>query len=165
MGFPFFFRLGSGSSLNAKRFLFSCARYGSLNTLIASTALSAVTLYCFRAVQSFATLIVIAITYSFASGGILFLPPIIMANLTQDPAEYGTKIGMGYSIAAFGVLAGNPIAGSTLKKMSLVGMSTAEVQSYYQGVWIVAGTAMVLGVIAQITMRVYWVGWKRSARV
>ncbi|PVH96091.1 MFS general substrate transporter [Periconia macrospinosa] len=143
-----------------------CAyRYGSLNTLIVSTILSAVTLYCFRAVQTFTTLIVIAIAYCFASGGILFLPPIIMANLTKDPADYGTKIGMGYSIAAFGGLAGNPIAGSTLNKISLVGLSTVEVQKYYEGVWIVSGTAMVLGVIAQIVMRVSWVGWKSRARI
>ncbi|KAJ5715340.1 MFS general substrate transporter [Penicillium malachiteum] len=67
--------------------------------------------------------------------------PAIIANLTSKPSELGARMGMAYTIAAFGALIGNPIAGACLRTS---GTSTSDVQQEFQGAWIFAGAFMLL---------------------
>lgn len=66
------------------------------------------------------------------------LPAATIANLTRDKSEYGTRMGMGYTVAAIGALVGNPIAGAARNSRS------EDVMARWQGAWFVAG-AFLLG--------------------
>lgn len=69
------------------------------------------------------------------------LPAAIIANLSSEPSELGTRIGLAYTIAAIGALIGSPIAGACLRPS---GTSSSDVQREYQGTWIFAGAFMLL---------------------
>lgn len=94
-----------------------------------------------RLVHDLPGLIVMAIFYGFISGGMVSLPPAIIANLTDDPKDYGVRMGVGYTVAAFGALVGNPIAGAARGSS---GRSAAGVQREYQGSWYFAGAVMMV---------------------
>ncbi|KAH0031480.1 hypothetical protein KCU78_g2811, partial [Aureobasidium melanogenum] len=86
--------------------------YGGVNVMIPACFLSATLAFTFRAVSNETGLIAVSSLYGFISGGMVSLPPAMIANLTIEKEEYGTRIGVGYTIAAFGALIGNPIAGA-----------------------------------------------------
>ncbi|KAL7916584.1 major facilitator superfamily transporter [Trichoderma velutinum] len=135
------------------------SRYGGLNTLIGCAVLSSVVLFSFQACRDYASLVVIVVAYCFASGGILFLPPIILANLTKDPSEYGTRIGMGYTIAAIGGLVGNPVAGAAKGHLGVnVHISKDAVVNSFRGIWLVSGGSMTIAFFMLLAMRYWYVG-------
>lgn len=103
--------------------------------------LSAVLLYAMRYVHDLPGLIVMSVFYGFVSGGMVSLPPAIIANLTTDPSAYGVRMGVGYTVAAFGGLVGNPIAGACRRFTSDDDGST---QAEFQYSWIFAGSTMML---------------------
>lgn len=103
--------------------------------------LSAALVLIFQAVHNLAGLVVMSVLYGLISGGMVSLPPAIIANLTRDPSEYGVKMGVGYTIAAFGALIGNPIAGAA---RGARGHTISEVQREFQGSWIFAGSVMMV---------------------
>lgn len=102
--------------------------------------LSAVILFFFRFAHNLTGLIVVSILYGFISGGMVSLPPATIANLTEDMSEYGTRMGMGYTIASLGALVGNPIGGAAQR--SGEPRTTAGVQTEFQGTWLFAGACM-----------------------
>lgn len=101
--------------------------------------LSAVILLFFRFAHNLAGLIMVSILYGFISGGMVSLPPATIADLTGDMSEYGTRMGMGYTIASLGALVGNPIGGAAQRPR---GLRTADVQTEFQGTWLFAGACM-----------------------
>ncbi|KAE9374147.1 MFS general substrate transporter [Stipitochalara longipes BDJ] len=137
-------------------------RVGALNVIISHALVSTITLYFFRITAELSGIIIVSIVYC-AVSGVLFLPPIIVANLTADPTQYGTRIGMASAVAAFGVLAGNPIAGLMGSSVPLVGESVSQVQKGFQGVWFMAGTTMAISVVLMICTRFLLVGRKLLA--
>lgn len=111
---------------------------------------SAVIALTLRAVSNEAGLIVVSSLYGFISGGMVSLPPAMIANLTTDKEEFGTRIGVGYTIAAFGALIGNPIAGALqLNSKS----SKHPVQEHYQGTWFFAGSVTMLCTVLLVIVR------------
>jgi hypothetical protein len=56
----------------------------------------------------------IAVLYGFFSGVFIALPPVCFVRLTKDKSKIGTRIGMGFSLLGFGVLAGGPAGGAIL---------------------------------------------------
>ncbi|EGD87188.1 hypothetical protein H112_05721 [Trichophyton rubrum D6] len=145
---------------------------GGANTLIICCGLSTVTLYLYTLTTStFGGLVALAACYALASGGVLFLPPMILSNFAgNDRAQYGTMIGMGYTIGAIGVLVGNPIAGATISG-SATNTAAGEIgdigkaHSKYLGVWIVAGSSMAIATALHFSARMIWVNWKIKSRV
>jgi len=105
---------------------------------------SAIILYLFRFVHDLPGLIVISIAYGFISGGMASLPPATIANLTSDPTQYGSRMGMAYTIAAFGALMGNPVAGAARHPS---GSSTSDLQAEFQRSWIFAASFMLLATV------------------
>jgi MFS family permease len=107
-----------------------------------------------RAVHSLVGLIVMSALYGFISGGMVSLPPAVIANLTTKKDEFGVRIGVGYTIAAFGALIGNPIAGALQLGN---GTRRDRVQEKYQGTWFFAGAVMMvctaLLIFVQLTTR------------
>ncbi len=115
--------------------------FGGLNIMAPACLLSAIILFFFRFAHDLPGLIAISVLYGIISGGMISLPPGIIANLSPKPGEIGARMGLAYSIAAFGALVGNPIAGACLRPS---GTSQADVQREYQGTWIFGGAFMLL---------------------
>ncbi|KAL0940314.1 major facilitator superfamily transporter [Colletotrichum truncatum] len=130
-------------------------KHGGMSIMIPCCFGSAVVLFLFRFAQNLPGLIAISIVYGFVSGGMVSLPPATIANLTDDLSEYGTRMGMGYTIASFGALIGNPIGGAAQKPR---GDSAAEVQREFQGTWIFAGGFMLAAVISMVVSKYLRVG-------
>lgn len=107
-----------------------------------------------RAVHDLPGLIVMATFYGFISGGMVSLPPAIIANLTDDWGEYGVWMGVGYTIAAFGALIGSSIAGAV---RGTRGHSVSGVQREFQWSWNFAGCIMMvctfLFIVAKVNRR------------
>lgn len=112
--------------------------------------LSAIVLFFMPFTHNLPGLIVIALFYGLISGGMVSLPPAIIANLNSKPSEIGTRMGLAYTIAAFGALIGNPIAGACLRPS---GTSKSDVQQEFQGVWIFAGVFMLLSTACVVLTR------------
>lgn len=94
------------------------------------------------------------------------LPPMTITQLAKDPAEYGTRIGMGYTVASLGALFGSPLAGLTLTdpRTEQGNFSSIEgARGAYRGVWVVAGTNMAVSCALMIVVRYMVVGncWKK----
>ena len=87
------------------------------------------------------------------------MPAVTIANLTRDKSEYGTRMGMGYTIAAIGALLGNPIAGLARRNDS------GDVLERWQGAWIVAGGALLVATALMIWARVLRAGLDMSVKI
>ncbi|KAF4851710.1 MFS transporter asaE [Colletotrichum siamense] len=111
-------------------------KYGGISIMMPCCLGSAVVLFLLRFAHDMPGLIAASVVYGFVSGGMVSLPPATIANLTDDMADYGTRMGMGYTIASIGALIGNPIGGAAQRRR---GDSVADVQREFQGTWIFAG--------------------------
>ncbi|KAK5988390.1 MFS-type transporter dbaD [Cladobotryum mycophilum] len=118
-------------------------RYGGINLMIPGCFSSAIVLFLFRFAAGQPGLIAVSAVYGFISGGMVSLPPATIANLTSDLSQLGTRLGLSYTVAAFGALVGNPMAGAARKDE---GSRTDEatIQKEYQGTWILGGSLMLL---------------------
>lgn len=129
-------------------------KYGGMTIMIPCCFGTAIVLFLFRFVHDLPGLIVISVVYGFVSGGMVALPPATIANITDNPSEYGTRMGMGYTVASIGALIGYPIGGAAQgPRPRGVEYSTAAVQRQFQGTWIFAGGFMLAAVIAMLISR------------
>ncbi|OLN86734.1 putative transporter MCH4-like protein 4 [Colletotrichum chlorophyti] len=130
-------------------------RHGGMTVMLPCCLASALVLFLFRFARDLPGLIVISVVYGFVSGGMVSLPPATIANLTDDLSEYGTRMGMGYTIASLGALIGNPIGGTAQRRQ---GDGVADVQREFQGTWIFAGGFMLAAVAAMVVSKYLRVG-------
>lgn len=100
--------------------------------------LSGATLSLWLAVRTGRGVIVFTVLYGFISGGLVSLPPVTVAGLSQNQDEYSTRMGMAFTICSFGALVGNPIAGALLVTVRNTGGSNR-----FLGPWLFAGGAMI----------------------
>ena len=63
-----------------------------------------------------APIITFAVLYGFASGAFVSLAPAIIAQITSDMRQIGTRTGSMFGLVSFAALIGNPIAGALLSK-------------------------------------------------
>jgi hypothetical protein len=85
------------------------------------------------------------------------LPAVTIANLTNDKSEYGTRMGMKYTVAAIGALIGNPIAAAAREGVNgviLLEGSLDEVMQRWQGAWFIAGGALLFATVLMTWARV-----------
>ncbi|KAF2836298.1 MFS general substrate transporter [Patellaria atrata CBS 101060] len=125
--------------------------YGGVNVMIPCCFLSGILIFVFRETHTLASLIVIASVYGFISGGMVSLPPATIANLTTNPDQYGTRMGMAYTFCAFGALVGNPIAGAARKKTHENALQSVVTE--LQGSWFFAGTIMLLSTALLVVVK------------
>ena len=59
-------------------------------------------------------IIIFAVLYGFASGTFVSLAPAIIAQITSDMRQIGTRTGTMFGLVSFAALIGNPIAGALL---------------------------------------------------
>ncbi|KAH7250789.1 major facilitator superfamily domain-containing protein [Fusarium solani] len=89
-------------------------RIGSLNTLIPMAMGATILAFAWIGIHNIAGTIVFAVLFGFVSGAIVSLPPTVVVRMTPDVSVIGTRMGMCFTFAGFGLLIGNPIAGSLL---------------------------------------------------
>ncbi|OHX00305.1 major facilitator superfamily transporter [Colletotrichum incanum] len=130
-------------------------KYGGMTVMLPCCIGSATVLFLFRFAHDLPGLIAISIIYGFISGGMVSLPPATIANLTDDLSEYGTRMGMGYTIASIGALIGNPIGGAAQRPQ---GDGVADVQREFQGTWVFGGGFMLAAVISMVVSKHLRVG-------
>ncbi|EKG13701.1 Major facilitator superfamily [Macrophomina phaseolina MS6] len=122
---------------------FLADKTGPLNILVPCTAISALLAFCWIAIDSTGGVVVFAVLYGFFSGTFVSLPPTTVVSLSPSLAVVGTRMGMSFSFAGFGILIGNPVAGAILNHGGWLGVQL------YCAVCVVA--AAILCVIARLT--------------
>lgn len=91
-------------------------KLGPVNLLIAAILGNGILAFCWIAIDNEAGLIVFAILYGACLGVALGMAPAALMNFMKgDLRRYGTFSGMGFLLAAPGVLVGNPISGAILR--------------------------------------------------
>lgn len=134
---------------------------------------SALIVYMWRFAHDLPSLLALAVTYGLVSGGMVSLPAAIIANLTNHPSEYGTRIGMSFTIAAFGALIGNPVAAAARRKSLSSSSSSSSslrsdverVQLEFLGVWWFAGSAMLFATVLIALARFLKLGWSWKSKL
>lgn len=87
---------------------------GPVNTMISITSMACVVAFSWIAVQAGPGNIVFAVMYGFTSGGIVSLPAVVLASITEDLSFLGARLGTAYVFSAIAALCGAPIAGAIL---------------------------------------------------
>ncbi|KAK0713696.1 major facilitator superfamily domain-containing protein, partial [Lasiosphaeria miniovina] len=89
-------------------------RFGPITVFIPTAAVAGVAVLAWMAVDTTPKLYVWAVFYGAAAGGIQSLFPAGLTSLTTDLRKTGVRMGMVFTIASFGALAGPPVAGAIL---------------------------------------------------
>lgn len=101
---------------------FLADKVGPLNMLIPCCAISTILAFCWIPVSSTAGVLIFCILYGFFSGTFVSLPPTTVVSLSPSLAVVGTRMGMSFSFAAFGILVGTPVAGTILHAGGWLGL-------------------------------------------
>jgi MFS family permease len=110
-----------------------------------------VLILCMLAVTTEAGLIVVAIFSGFFSGALIGLPPLCFLALTKDKSKIGTRIGMGFGMIGFGVLAGGPGGGSILGDHGSL---------HWHGLWAFGGVCACVAGLMYAALRIARYGFK-----
>ncbi|KAL2802661.1 major facilitator superfamily domain-containing protein [Aspergillus granulosus] len=114
LGFYLLSMLNAGSTLGRILPNFIADRTGPLNMLIPASAITTILSFTWIGVHTVPGIIILSILYGIFSGGFVSLPPVVMASLTKDMREIGTRMGMVFAITSVGLLIGTPIGGAIL---------------------------------------------------
>jgi len=101
---------------------FLADKTGPLNMLVPCTCISAILAFCWIPVHDTAGVVIFCILYGFFSGTFVSLPPTTVVSLSPSLSVVGTRMGMSFTFAGFGILVGNPVAGAILNSGSWIGL-------------------------------------------
>ncbi|KAJ5308702.1 hypothetical protein N7508_004081 [Penicillium antarcticum] len=87
---------------------------GPLNMLTPLVTITAILAFIWIRVHTVPGIIILAVLYGFFSGGFVSLPPVVMATMTPDVRDLGTRLGMVFTVTSIGLLIGTPIGGAIL---------------------------------------------------
>ncbi|TQV98251.1 hypothetical protein V2A60_007992 [Cordyceps javanica] len=90
-------------------------KYGPLNIFSLGAVSTGVVIFCFNEATSSAGVIVYAAVFGFVSGTIISGASAAISIFVKDARNIGTYMGMGMSLASFGVLVGPPVNGALVK--------------------------------------------------
>lgn len=85
---------------------------GPLNVLVPMTCAAAILALSWIGIHTSSGLIVLVAIYGFASGGFVSIPPVVIASITPDMRDFGTRLGMTFVLCGTGSLVGTPIGGA-----------------------------------------------------
>ena len=88
--------------------------------------------------------------YGITSGTVVAITPAVVAEITSDPKEVGTRIGMSYFVGGLGMLVGPPVAGRLLDMHD---------GSYYLGVQLFSACIMCAATMCLVMARAHKAGW------
>lgn len=106
------------SILNAGSFFgrvipnFLAGKIGLMNMVVFCTFASGILSLVWISIENVVGITIFAVLYGFFAGAYVSLIPPVLVELTPDMNVIGTWLGMSLFVAAFGLLIGNPIAGS-----------------------------------------------------
>lgn len=107
--------LNAGSVLGRLAPSWFAVRIGPVNTMMAVAAMAGIVAFSWIAVNTAAGNIIFAIMYGFTSGGIVSLPAVVLASITEDLSFLGARLGTANMFNAAASLGGAPLAGAILK--------------------------------------------------
>ncbi len=116
-------------------------KLGRLNALAAAGLSSGILILCMQKLDSNASVIIFALIYGFCSGAIVSGMAVCLAQITPDPRNLGTYMGMGMAIIAIAALIGPPIDGALVDKYN--GFNEVAI---FSGVLVLAGGFTTIGV-------------------
>lgn len=105
---------------------------GPLNVMIPMTLASGILGFCWIGIHTQSSVLALAALYGFTSGGFVSIPPAVLASITPDMRDFGTRVGMSFVFCAVSVLVGTPVGGAIIN----------ETGDYF-GVKILVGTCLV----------------------
>lgn len=124
---------------------------GPLNLYPLFMALAGILAFAWIRVTTYGGIVVLALLYGFAYGGIVSLPPPAVATMTRDVRQLGTRIGLAFSCAGVSVLVGPPIAGAI-----------EGGKGGFTGLFAFAGTMMLAGSVCLVG--VAWLNKRERAK-
>ena len=93
------------------------AKFGELNAMVVVTACCSILAFCWIAVKSSTTgIILFALLYGFFSGGFVSLFPPVTITTAPNMSKLGTRMGMTMTMLACGVFLGSPVGGAILEE-------------------------------------------------
>ncbi|KAJ5601082.1 hypothetical protein N7510_010616 [Penicillium lagena] len=114
LGFYLLSMLNAASTFGRITPNFVADHTGPINMLCPAVTVTAVLAFVWIRVHTVAGIIVLSVLYGFFSGGFVSLPPVVMAYMTPDVRDLGTRMGMVFAITSIGLLIGTPIGGAIL---------------------------------------------------
>lgn len=127
---------------------------GAVNTMMAVATMAGIVAFSWIAVNTGPGNIVFAIMYGFTSGGIVSLPAVVLASITEDLRFLGARLGTANLFNATASLCGAPLAGAILR-------ATGS----YLGVQLFAGFTLSLTAVFLYGTRVAKAGTGLTVRV
>ena len=107
------------------------------------------------AVQGVGGLIVFTLLYGFFTGTFVSITNAALVSLTDDVRIVGTRLGMSFTCAGFGILIGNPVAGA------LINLETGS----FVRMQIFGGVLVTASAILFTASRIAKVGFKLKAKI
>lgn len=132
-------------------------KVGALNILAPGALICGVLTYALIGVTSLAGIVILTLLYGFMSGVFIALPPVLFVTLTKDKRKVGTRMGMGFAILGFGVLAGGPGGGAILGK--------EHNNLHWTALWAYGGTMAVGSGVLLGILRMYLTKGKLKAKI
>ncbi|KEZ45064.1 Uncharacterized protein SAPIO_CDS2487 [Scedosporium apiospermum] len=127
---------------------------GPINTMIVVIAMASTVAFTWIAVHTGAGNIVFAVMYGFTSGGIVSLPAVVLASITEDLSFMGSRLGTSNFCNAIASLCGPPLAGAILR-------STGK----YLGVQLFSGFLLLGACLFFVVTRFARVGFRLAVNV
>ncbi|KAI1424869.1 monocarboxylate permease [Xylaria sp. FL1777] len=132
-------------------------RIGVFNTLAPPTVLLGVAMISLIRVSGAPGMIAGTVVVGFLSGVVVALPPVCFGVLTENKSLIGTRVGMGFAMAGFGLILGGPAAGGILRA------TTNPLE--WTGVWVYGGLAACVSGMAHVCVRIMKSGLKLGVKV
>lgn len=105
----------NGSSMFGRLIMgVAATRLGVINIILLCGALCGALVLVMFGVKDSAGAVILCITYGWFYGAVMALFPPAVASFIRDPSEIGVRMGIGFMVASFGVLAGTPVDGALL---------------------------------------------------
>jgi len=131
-------------------------KIGPLNILAPGAIICGALTYSLISGPGLAGIIIITLLYGFFSGVFIALPPVCFVRLTEDKRKVGTRMGMGFAVLGFGVLAGGPGGGAILGKEPNAGLhQDGPNQQHWKELWVYGGTMAVASGMLLSALRMY----------
>lgn len=106
-------------------------------------------------VKNNAGIIVFVVIFGFSSGGFISLAAPIIAQITPDLRQVGTRLGVSMACQAVGALIGSPIAGAIVSAQN----------GDYLGLQLFCGLLMAVSVVVLLIVRWMQQGFRLRAKV
>ncbi|KAF9008313.1 major facilitator superfamily domain-containing protein [Cyathus striatus] len=106
--------LNAGSILGRVLPNFFADKFGPFNLLVPCLVISGGLVFSIFGLTNFASISVFGILFGFWSGAYVSLIPSLLAQMTKNMAELGTRMGIAFSIVGIAMLVGTPIEGALL---------------------------------------------------